>query len=426
MKQTDRLRHTLMAAMVIAVAATLCVAPASAQTSPKAKGAKGAALEQPHRYENPTGDDFPIMAWYSLLGEQVTPDHYREMADAGFNISFSHFATADDVARAFDACRGTGVKILVTCGELASDPEATVRRFRRERDNAGYFLRDEPICDAFAELGAWARRIREADDSRMLYLNLLPNYVSPQALHAESYAHYVRRFIDEVGLGLVSFDNYPVTFDGVRPQFYANLEDISSEARRAGIPFWAFALATAHDPYPAATRASLRLQIFSNLAYGAQGIQYFTYTSPGTETWNFHNAPIDHSDRRTEVYDLIRELNRQVQALSDVFLGSRVVSIGHTGDSIPEGTRPLASLPPQVRSIEADGEGVVVSLLEKGSKRYLMIVNRSLHNPQRVTVETAEGVQRLLQDGTRVDASRYAPTLAVEAGDMLLYGWEER
>ena len=423
MKPSNTLLSLAAAAMLAAAVAE--PAGATAQGRRTERAGKEAALGQPHRYVNPTGDRFPIMAWYSLLGGQVTPEHYREMADAGFNISFSHFTSADEVERAFDACRGTGVKILVTCAEMASDPEGTVRRFRRERDNAGYFLRDEPICDAFPELAAWARRIRSADDSRMLYLNLLPNYVSPRDLHAESYAHYVRRFIDEVGLGMVSFDHYPVTFDGLRPEFYANLEDVAAEARRAGVPFWAFALATAHDPYPAATRASLRLQIFSNLAYGAQGIQYFTYTSPGTETWNFHNAPIDHSDRRTEVYDLIRELNAEVQALSGVFLGARVVSVGHTGEAIPRGTRPLASLPPQIRGVEADGQGVVVSLLEKGGERYLMIVNRDLHNTQRVRVETADGVQRILGDGSRVDASRYAPTLALEAGDMLLFGWEE-
>lgn len=423
MKPSNTMLSLAAAAMLAAAVAAPAAATAQGRRTQRAD--REAALEQPHRYVNPTGDRFPILAWYSLLGEQVTPEHYREMADAGFNISFSHFTSAEEVERAFDACRGTGVKILVTCAEMASDPEGTVRRFRREKDNAGYFLRDEPICDAFPELAAWARRIRSADDSHMLYLNLLPNYVSPRDLHAESYAHYVRRFIDEVGLGMVSFDNYPVTFDGLRPQFYANLEDVAAEARRAGIPFWAFALATAHDPYPAATRASLRLQIFSNLAYGAQGIQYFTYTSPGTETWNFHNAPIDHSDRRTEVYDLIRELNAEVQALSGVFLGSRVTSVGHTGDAIPEGTRPLASLPPQIRSVEADGQGVVVSLLEKDGERYLMIVNRDLHNTQRVKVETARGVQRILGDGSRVDASRYAPTLAVEPGDMLLFGWEE-
>lgn len=424
MKQKNRI---LILTAALLLSATAAVTPASAQTENNiGAAAENPALRQPHRYTNPTGKEFPIMAWYSLLGEQVTAEHYREMAEAGFNISFSHFSTADEVAAAFDACRGTGVKILVTCAEMASDPEATVRRFRGERDNAGYFLRDEPICDAFPELAEWARRIRSADDSRMLYLNLLPNYVSPRDLHAESYAGYVRRFIEEVGLGLVSFDHYPVTFDGLRPQFYANLEDVASESRRAGVPFWAFALSTAHDPYPAATRASLRLQIFSNLAYGAQGIQYFTYTSPGTETWNFHNAPIDHSDRRTEVYDLVRDLNREVQALGGVFLGAETVWVRHTGKRIPAGTTPLGELPQQIRRVEADGQGVVVSLLRNGTMRYLMIVNRDLKNSQRVTVEASHDVMRLLPDGSSIPASRYAPTLAVEAGDMLLFGWEKR
>ncbi|MBR2628757.1 MAG: hypothetical protein IKD24_03645, partial [Alistipes sp.] len=29
-------------------------------------------LATPHVYTNPTGDEFPILAWYSLLGDQVT------------------------------------------------------------------------------------------------------------------------------------------------------------------------------------------------------------------------------------------------------------------------------------------------------------------------------------------------------------------
>ena len=244
MKQTITIARMAALLAAVVLAATL---PAAARSTEKNPSKQKTDLTQPHRYVNPTGDAFPVMAWYSLLGDQVTPDRYREMAAAGINLSFSHFSTADEVAAAFDACRGTGVKLLIMCGEMASDPEATVRRFRHEKDNAGYFLRDEPICDAFGELAAWARRIRSEDDSRMLYLNLLPNYVSPRDLHADSYADYVRRFIDEVGLGLVSFDHYPVTFDGLRPEFYANLEDIAAESRRAGVPFWAFALATAHD-----------------------------------------------------------------------------------------------------------------------------------------------------------------------------------
>lgn len=393
--------------------------------SPKAQGTTD--LETPHRYTNPTGKEFPIMGWYSLLGEQVTTERYREMAQAGFNISFSHFKSAEEVAQGLEASAGTGVKILITCAELESDTENTVKRFRDHPQNVGYFLRDEPTCEGFPSLREFAERIRLADDSKMLYLNLLPNIVKPIDLKAQSYADYVARFIEEIKLGMVSFDHYPVLGGGLRAEFYANLEDVASESRKAGVPFWAFALSTAHDPYPIPTRSSLRLQIFSNLAYGAQGIQYFTYTNPGTEVWNFHNAPIDAKSQRTEVWDMVAELNWQVQSMADVFLGAELIALYHTGEQIPMGTKALAegNLPKKIKNVESKGEGVIVSELRNGTKHYLMIVNRDLYNTQRVIVECAPEVRRVMPDGERILASCYSPSRLIEAGDMLLFEWEE-
>lgn len=387
----------------------------------------GPASAQPaHQYVNPTGKEFPIMSWYSILPPHIDKARYEELAEAGFNLSFSHFGSAADVEQALKACKGTGVKILITCPELEKNTAETVKRFRHYRTNAGYFLRDEPVCASFPDLRAFADRIRHADDSRLLYLNLLPTYVDWNVLGSTDYADYVRRFIDEVGLGLVSFDNYPVVEGGVRGDFYANLEYVAAECKRAGQPFWAFALATAHNPYPVATRASLRLQIFTDLAYGAQGIQYFTYATPGTEVWNFHNAPIDDKYQRTEVYDLVAEVNHEVQALSRVFLGSEMLSVGHTGTDIPNQTQPLTVLPAPIRSVSADGQGVLVSHLRNGSHDYLMIVNRDIFHSQRVTVETTGAVSRVMPDGTLRPASAYSPTLAVEPGDMLLFEWNNK
>ncbi len=381
----------------------------------------------PHVYTNPTGDEFPILAWYSLLNDQVTKERYEEMAEAGFNISFSHFRSLDEVKQGLEASRGTGVKILVTCAELESDTENTVKQLRDHPQNIGYFLRDEPTCAGFPDLAAFAERIRRADDTKLLYLNLLPIYVTPEALGAKSYADYLTRFIEEVKLGMLSYDNYPVTSNGVRAEYYANLEDVMAETKKVGIPFWAFSLSTAHDPYPVATRAAMRMQIFSNLAYGAQGIQYFTYTSPGTETWNFHNAPIDANSQRTEVWDRVAEINCEVKALTKVFLGAEVVKVRHTGANIPVKTTALAEgdLPKMIRKVEADGEGVLVSHLKNGNRQYLMIVNRNIYQPQRVTVETAEGVMRIMPDGRELTAKTYSSSLYVEAGDMLLFGWEQ-
>ena len=380
-------------------------------------------VSKPHVYTNPTGDEFPILAWFSLLGDQVTKERYEEMAEAGFNISFSHFGSDEQIEQALEASIGTGVKILVNCGA------ESVKRFCHHPQTVGYFLRDEPTGADFPALAKLAEDIRKVDDTKLLYLNLFPNYVSPEHLGAESYAAHVAQFIKEIKLGMVSFDHYPVIFDGVRrDNFYANLEDVAAESKKAGVPFWAFSLSTAHDPYPVANRAAMRLQIFTNLAYGAQGIQYFTYTSPGTETWNFHNAPIDANSQRTEVWDRVAEINHEVQTLKDVFLGAEMIKVRHTGENIPAQTVALAEgdLPQQIAKVEADGEGVVVSQLKNGSKRYLMVVNRDIYKPQRVTVECAAEVMRYLPNGKIVPAATYSPSLYVEPGDMLLFGWRDK
>ena len=86
---------------------------------------------------------------------------------------------------------------------------------------------------------------------------------------------------------MVSFDNYPVTNEGVRQLWYENLMIIAEESEKAGLPFWAFAMSVPHWNYPVPTLASLRMQMYTNLAYGAQGLQYFTYWTPGPEPFNY-------------------------------------------------------------------------------------------------------------------------------------------
>jgi hypothetical protein len=393
--------------------------------------ANGADLSKPHHFVNPTGKQFPIMTWHSVPANEATPERYREMADAGFNMSFSNFEKAEQLEKALKACDGTGIKLMAACGELHTKTAETIKRFKGNKNVAGWFLRDEPICDGFPDMTKLADSIRTADDSHVLYLNLLP-YTSGEALHCKDYRDYVARFIKEVGIGLVSFDMYPVITNGgylhLKKEYYETLETISSEAAKAGQPFWAFSLSTPHSTfesqYPVPTRHSLRLQIFSDLAYGAQGIQYFTYWNPGKSDFVYYNAPITDGVR-TEVWDMLGELNREVQRLSWVFLGDKVVNVAHTGDSIPIGTKPLTSLPRQITEVKSSGTGVLVSQLQNGKNHFLMVVNRDIVNRQQVTVKTTPTVNRVMPSGKTVKASLYSSSLWLDPGDYLLYQWTE-
>ncbi len=377
-------------------------------------------------YVNPTGDEFPILAWFSILPDSCqTQERYLELREAGFNISFSHFSTPEQVEMAFKACKGTGVKLMVTCEDLETNTVETVNRFKDEEDLAGWFLRDEPVVDQFPPLKEFRDRIVEADREHLLYLNLLPSYVNPADLGTKDYEEYVQRFVDDINLNQLSYDNYPIIVHKgdtvLREDFYNNLEIVRKVARRNGQPFWAFALSTAHTPYPIPTAGHLRLETFSSLAYGSQCLQYFTYWTPLGTRWNFHNAPIDVDGSRTDVYYLIKDLNKEVQSLSWVFLGAEATDVSHTGEQIPNGTKKLESLPEPFTSIESDGPGLLVSRLVNGKNRFLMIVNRDLHETQSITVAHSKKLRRVLPDGKTVKVKAGESGFTLAPGDYVLY-----
>ncbi|MEC3879455.1 beta-galactosidase [Parapedobacter sp. 10938] len=377
-----------------------------------------------------TVEQIPILAWYGVSPEESTVERYEELRQSGITHNFTFFSSVDELAVAMESAQKAGIKMIIHCPELATEPEKIVRRFKDHPALAGYFLRDEPGRADFPELGEWARRIQAVDDEHFCYLNLFPNYASKEALGTETYREHVQLFIEEVPLQLLSFDHYPIVVDGsgnrtMRPEYYENLAIFSDEADKAGKPFWAFALAVAHEPYPIPTPAEIRVQVYSNLAYGAQGIQYFTYWTPKPGTWDFHHAPIDYdTQKRTEVYDYITQMNREIRGLSKVFLNAKVISVAHTGDSIPRGTHRLEKLPDVITKFETEGTGAVVSLLKNENTSYLVIVNRDFQKSMSVTIEGDERLKRVLKNGRTVDADAYISTLPVAPGDILVYAWQ--
>ena len=368
-------------------------------------------------------EKIPILAWDSIPAEDATLARYQELKDAGFTITFSHTSNFRDAKKALDLSAAVGIKSIFTCNELQTDPEATVRKVRKHPGLAGYFLRDEPVCSDFPDLTKWAKRIMTIDNTHYCYLNLNPNYAPKNAL-GDTYERYVQRFIEEVNIQIVSFDFYPVVNDQLRERWYENLEVVAKESKKANKPFWAFALSTAHDDYPVPDAAQLKLQMYSNLAYGAQCLQYFTYWNPETTTWNFHQAPITLEKKRSPVYDIVREVNKELQNRAFVFMGANVLSVHHTG-TIPIGTQKLETLPVQVASLDTKEDGAVVSLLEKGDYQYLVVVNRSFLKPLDLTIQFNGKVELVRKDGSIEDTAKYGSWYQLEAGETEIFRWEK-
>ena len=226
----------------------------------------------------------------------------------------------------------------------------------------------------------------------------------------------------------------------VHPRWYENLEFFAAKYKTEGRPFRAFTLTTSYLAYSEdsgqptlndfyqlyqtyrpekvfvhdiPTLGELRLQVYANLAYGAQGIEYWSFRGFG--------SPLDAQGKRTVVYDRLREVSREIQTLFGLFLGAKVVSVGHTGANIPNGTRRFSKLPTPIKLLETVGEGALVSVLENGKDSFLVIVNRDFKNSMKLIIDTDESVNKILKDGTIIRANEYANATEVEPGDVAIY-----
>jgi hypothetical protein len=370
----------------------------------------------------------PILAWYGIPASETSLARYQELKEAGITHHFSGFPNMDEMQKALDVAAKAGVKMVVSCPELRSEPEKTAKRFMNHPAVVGYHLIDEPSMTAYADLGAWARRIQSVDKKHFCYVNLFPNIADSARLGTADYRQYIRECARQIPVQFLSFDYYPVLKDRLASSWYENLEQVSDEARKEGKPFWAFALTTNYDEdhVTPQTLAAIRLQVYSDLAYGAQGIQYFTYwsaTSVNTaSSEDQRGAPITAAGKRSVVYDRVKLMSEEIKTLSGVFLGSKLLWVRHAGKGrIPDGTVRLTSLPTAVKVLDTNGAPALISLLEKGDDNFLVIVNKDFLNSMQLTFYGDEIVKKVLKDGTIVPASAYESSMELDPGDAAIY-----
>ena len=378
--------------------------------------------------------EIPIVAWIGVPQAQTSVERFLELKESGINTNLSFYSNLEAVEKALDTAQKAGVKIIAACPELKTETEKAVNKLMKHPALAGYYLKDEPGAHEFSELGDWMRKIQALDSKHYCYINLFPNYANLQQLFGpdakeqpekkDMYAEYVAAFIREVPVPFVSFDFYCVLEkDGnrsLRSEWYNNLWTIASQSQKAGLPFWAFSLASSHWDYPVPTEAEIRLQLYSDLAYGAQGLQYYTYWTPGTE---YQHGPIELDGKRSVVFDRIKSVNMEIQNLAGVFLGAKQISVWHTGKKLPPGTRRINKLPAPIKVLETSDGGAVVSLLEKESRQFLVIVNCDFQKAMKLTLVADDAVKRVMKDASLVPANIYAYTIEVEPGDAVIYTW---
>lgn len=250
----------------------------------------------------------------------------------------------------------------------------------------GFILRDEPRGYMSETYNKWYKWLVDDlgvyRDGYMLYgallgMNAAPvnvegssdddtaNYSGKAGLTAEQYETYLNKYIaglSGVGQEALSFDYYPFTetinrslFGShstsyeMKKQYYQNLEIFAKLSETNGykrtmcLQSVAFYNKTSYNKingsgtkssytyYGAVSEQMMTYQLYAALAYGYNGVAYFTYTQPSNQTdaeW-FSNAAYmwekqaDGSFKavKTATYDYIKNANAEAMAMSRKIVG---------------------------------------------------------------------------------------------------------
>ena len=344
-------------------------------------------------------ETIPILSW-AVMPVDNADVLFSLSKECGFDWHLGLYRSQEMALIAMDAAAKAGIGVIPGFPELKDSTEKAVAAIKDHPALIAYHLKDEPETWDVDWLKEMHDNIRALDPTHPCYINLYPNW----AWNEEKYVEHIELYANEIDTEFYSFDQYPVTeVDGgivVRPTWYRNLEEFSAMAKRHGKPFWAFAMAWSHhlgapSPpafYPIPTIGHLRLQVFSDLLYGAQVIQYFT----------FGGAVDTKTCQKKPEFEVIKQMNSEIKAYSPVFLGCNVLNVWHTGETIPSHTKRLETMPhKKVKSLAVSGEGAVVSLLENNGKTYLAIQNRDCVNEAELDIDFCGRVRMFTLDGIK-------------------------
>lgn len=353
---------------------------------------------------------FPIVAWTGITAEES--DYKMEvMRDCGINVYLGWYDTVEEVIMTLDNAQEAGVKAILSCDDILYHPAEFVPKVMSHPALFGYHIEDEPETNEFEMLSQIVNGILKVDDTHPCYINLYPNWAWGDI---DSYRYKLNAFLTKVPQRFLSFDHYPIReiygVSTLREEWYKNLEDIRYVAKAKKVPFWAFALSLSvgdeAEKCPIPTTAELRLQQFSNLAYGAQGFQY----------WTFHGI---YRTSKSQIYDRVLQVNKELQALSKIFLGAEVTDVWHTGAELPYGTKALEKMPEGIKSLVTSDKGAVVSRVVKGSNTYIAIVNKDYQADMTLDIEFTGKAMKFDNMGYKAEAQSERVTLS--PGNIIVY-----
>ncbi|MCL2751401.1 MAG: hypothetical protein FWE62_01450 [Firmicutes bacterium] len=279
--------------------------------------------------------------------DYMTPQQYAWIDECGFNYAVPIYEKSmDDHLKTMDGLEpygigyfpidGSAIHVLgnVNGGMSVDAPailegrakmEINIAEYKKRTNFAGLYLSDEPSTADFPGIKAAADFLHEiAGPEYEAWVNVHPNSVPPAYVQATDYMDYISRYARETGISRVSFDSYALFENGgLRSAHFANLAQIAAVAKANDMRFDSFILTMGHHTYRTPDNYDdIAWQIYASMAFGASGIQTFTYWTTMTHGENVTYGLVDHYGNRTQVWYSMQEVIKEVKAFEKMYMNS--------------------------------------------------------------------------------------------------------
>lgn len=406
----------------------------------------------------------PMGATYSYSGEKqpdfITDEWFKIIADSGVNLlnhSYTDYTSQPtNVIKMLELGEKHQLGVCVYDSMISNGEGMTLEQISdriSEYSNypafSGLYVVDEPQWAGF-HLGDGTRTIDRyapilsnlAELGVYGYANALPDY--GQTNKSENYDDYLNYFIESGNLPYLSYDSYIWDEGHTMENYFYNLSVVRERAMAYDIPFWTFIQAgsqwndgqTRFDSktpyYP--NEKQFQWNVNVNLAYGAQGIQYFTLFQPNYFAWaesepfDFQrNGMIGAWGNLNQWYFYAQTVNKQIAAVDEVLMHAKSKGVIVTSEQAKkdnaesncimqgEAWRELVSV---------DGDAMIGCFNYQG-KTALYVVNYDYEYAQNITLHFNEKHNMsVVYDAEKSYVNTDKVTLTMQAGHGALVVFE--
>lgn len=380
-------------------------------------------------YTEATRPKANLMIFGGLDNQNTTLEDYQKVVDAGFTMITLEGGDPMDMDK--DGVIDDGDRLETIKYKLSLIKQVglryslhhpilkeSVELVKDDPDLTMIHIFDEPgiwQIPALNERKAWCKAI--APDVPV-HINLHPE-ASIRAMGTDSYRDYIETMAKGCDMEIISYDQYPVMADHtIMNYWYKCLEVNADVARKRGVPFWAFTASCfmEDEKRMMPDMANMRLQVYTDFAYGCEVVQYFVYRAYSVATL----APIMADGSYTELYDLMKEFNAEMHKRGFVFSGGKVSKTRFT-HLTPWTCLPLISedLPPEISSIDSD-KTALVSFEENDGNKYIVVVNGSCFEKCTAEIEFASMAYTIDREGVFHEHQPGKEKFVMDEGDMLV------